>query len=250
MIEKKQVFIPAMDRETTLHIHLPEHMEEGKRYPVLYMFDGHNLFKNEDATYGKSWGLEEFLNEKGPELILVGVECDHRGDNRMQEYTPYALESTFFGATEGKGAAFMDWLVGELKPQIDADYPTLTDRDNTFIAGSSMGGLMAFYALLHHNDTFSGAGCLSPTIFIAIPQLREEIHDLNPNSRVYFSYGRRETHYRSRRNMIATVVFDFEERLKQAGVKTRHNFTDGAHNESSWEKENPAWIPFVTEIRA
>ena len=62
MIEKRDIFFPPAGKLRRLHIHLPEdYYETDRRYPVMYFFDGHNLFSDSDATYGKSWGLEDFL---------------------------------------------------------------------------------------------------------------------------------------------------------------------------------------------
>ena len=67
-----------------LHIWLPEsYYQSTERYPVMYFFDGHNLYDDKDATYGKSWGMEEFLNRWGKQMILVGIECGHEGQERL-----------------------------------------------------------------------------------------------------------------------------------------------------------------------
>ena len=74
----------------TLHVYLPNGYEESdERYPVMYFFDGHNLFFDSYATYGKSWGLKDFLDRWEKPLIIVGMECSHEGDGRLSEYCPY-----------------------------------------------------------------------------------------------------------------------------------------------------------------
>ena len=84
MVEKRDVLFTPAGKARRLHIYLPEgYGESGETYPVMYFFDGHNLFSNEDATYGKSWGLCEFLTGWEKKLIVVGVECSHEGASRL-----------------------------------------------------------------------------------------------------------------------------------------------------------------------
>ena len=161
MIFKKEVWITPYQMNRRLHIYVPQRaMEEGRRCPVLYMFDGHNLFEDQEATYGKSWGLKDYLDHSGLPLIVVGMECNHEGNSRLVEYSPYTFTDHQFGTIAGSGRQMMRWVVEELKPLIDRELPTLTSRKDTWIAGAH-GGLMSLYAITAHNDTFSKAACLS-----------------------------------------------------------------------------------------
>ena len=90
MIVKRDFVYSPKGTNRPLHIYLPQGYESSQeRYPVMYFFDGHNLFFNEDATYGKSWGLKEFLDTWGKKIIIVGMECSHEGEDRLSEYLPY-----------------------------------------------------------------------------------------------------------------------------------------------------------------
>ena len=84
------------------------------------------------------------------QLIVVAVECNHVGDGRLREYSPFSYVNSTLGRITGKGKIYMDWLVNTLKPQIDAKYRTLSDREHTIICGSSMGGLMSLYAVTQY----------------------------------------------------------------------------------------------------
>ena len=97
IVKRDCIYIPK-GKNRPLHIYLPDDYTNGMdRYPVLYMFDGHNLFSDEDATYGKCWGLKEFLDGWDQKLIVVGIECGHEGDERLSEYLPYkATLGTWF----------------------------------------------------------------------------------------------------------------------------------------------------------
>ena len=80
MIIKRDCYYPPRNSNRRLHIYLPDDYEySNERYPVVYMFDGHNLFFDEDATYGKSWGIRTFLDAWDKKLIIVGMECSHTG---------------------------------------------------------------------------------------------------------------------------------------------------------------------------
>ena len=86
MIIKRDFIYTPKGTNRPLHIYLPEgYFESEERYPVMYFFDGHNLFYNEDATYGKSWGLKEFLDGWNKKMIVVGIECGHDGEERLSE---------------------------------------------------------------------------------------------------------------------------------------------------------------------
>ena len=132
MVKKWNIKIPKLsgDKERRAYIYLPASYETNpdKRYPVMYMFDGHNVFFDSDATYGKSWGMNKFMEESKKELLVVGVECNHEGNRRLVEYSPMNYENSTMGKIRGKGNVYMNWLVNELKPYIDSNYRTLTDR--------------------------------------------------------------------------------------------------------------------------
>ena len=166
MIFKKEVWITPYQMKRRLHIYVPDDaMTNGQRCPVLYMYDGHNLFEDNEATYGKSWGLKDYLDRTSIPLIVVGMECNHEGNSRLVEYCPYTFTDRQFGTITGSGKAMMRWVVDELKPLIDRELPTLPERASTWIGGSSMGGLMSLYTITAHNDVFSHAACLSPFLY-------------------------------------------------------------------------------------
>lgn len=171
MIEKFNAALPrALSRKPrTVYVYVPDEFEDepDARYPVLYMFDGHNVFFDEDATYGKSWGMNSYMVWTRTPLIIVAIECNHEGDGRLIEYSPLNFENSTLGRIHGKGKIYMDWLTKELKPKIDARVRTLPDREHTIICGSSMGGLMALYGAVEYNDVFQRAACLSPSLWVS-----------------------------------------------------------------------------------
>ena len=88
-----------------------------RRYPVLYMFDGQNVFFDEDATYGKSWGVADYLDYTDTPLIVAAVECNAGANNeRLVEYSPYRFDDKQYGHFDGKGRDTLNWFVHEFKP--------------------------------------------------------------------------------------------------------------------------------------
>ena len=199
MVRKWSVPYPAVggQEERDAYLYLPVGYEEepGRRYPVLYMFDGQNVFWDEDATYGKSWGMERFLDDNQVPLIVAALECNTgRNNERLDEYSPYRFDDDHWGHFDGHGDDTMEWFIREFKPWVDQNCRTLPDREHTFIAGSSMGGLMSLYALFRYNRIYGRAAALSPSIWVAPEKLKALVARaaLQPGTVLYMDYGSRE----------------------------------------------------------
>lgn len=226
-----------------VYVYVPE--EEGN-FPVLYMFDGQNIFLDEEATYGKSWGMKEFLEENQIPLIVAGVECSHHREDekcggRLSEYSPFSFSDPEFGDIKGRGKLTMDFYVKELKPYIDDNYPTLPDRKYTFISGSSMGGLMTLYALSRYNHIFSRGAALSPSVGFAPENVLAMIEKTKyrKNTVIYMDYGENEIRYHNTRAVYADVTAS----LINKGVMLESRIIPkGNHNEASWEKQIPFFM--------
>ena len=100
MVEKFNVYITPFRLNRRVEVYLPpNYYESNERYPVIYMYDGHNLFFNQDATYGKSWGLQEFMDFYKKKMIIIGVDCNHQGNERYYEYFPYQMKPLHLNVT-------------------------------------------------------------------------------------------------------------------------------------------------------
>ena len=240
------VSYPAVNgvEQRRVYVYLPTMYEADpeRRYPVLYMFDGQNVFFDADATYGKSWGVADYLDYTDTPLIVAAVECNAGPNNeRLVEYSPYRFDDPIYGHFDGKGQATMSWFIHRFKPFIDHNFRTLPDREHTFIGGSSMGGLMSLYALLQYNDTFSRAAALSPSIWVSPEKLSGLVGraKLEPGTVLYMDYGSQEmgSHEGMRR--------EFAEMCSKIMVRGIHLTSrlvpGGTHSEASWEKQ----LPFV-----
>lgn len=158
-------YMPQLYRNRRIWIYLPPAYDiDSKNYPVLYMHDGQNLFDN-FTSYAGEWEIDETLNElydEGYQVpIVVGI--DNGGAERINEYTPWV--NLQYGG--GQGSEYMEFLVNTLKPHIDENYRTLSDRENTGIMGSSLGGLISQYGALVYQDIYSKSGIFSPAYWIS-----------------------------------------------------------------------------------
>jgi len=161
--------------EQRLTIWLPPGYDKGsKRYPVLYMHDGHNLFDPAKSNFNKVWAADKAMlaavkSGKVEPHIIIGVWAP--GRDRYRQYLPQTIYQTASGTPraamdamiEGPviSDAYLAWLAGPLKQWVDASFRTRPGRDDTAIMGSSMGGLMSCYAFLERAETYGRAGCVS-----------------------------------------------------------------------------------------
>jgi predicted alpha/beta superfamily hydrolase len=240
-------FIPQLNRTRRVWIYLPtSYTNSKKRYPVLYMHDGQNLF--DDATsFSGEWGVDEALDTLGlkyKESIIVGI--DNGRDKRFNEYCPYDFLLSDFSAgnqsAKGEGGKYVDFLAKTLKPFIDKKYRTIKDRKNTFIAGSSMGGLISFYAVLKFPKVFGGAGVFSPSFWIA-PTIYNEIKSKGEKikSKIYFYAGNEEDE-----TMVPMTIKAFNEmhRVSKSEM-TIVIRSEGKHNEARWRMEFPGFYQWL-----
>ena len=249
MILVKNIQIPELPtkKPRRLYICLPKDYEKSeRRYPVVYMFDGHNVFYDRHATYGKSWGFREYLKKTKLPMILVAVECNPEGFNRLSEYSPWSFSAPRpVGDIAGRGKVTMDWFTTVLKPEIDREFRTLPDRAHTMIAGSSMGGLMSLYAAVEYNSVFSRAAVLSPSLWVSPSKLRELIrsHPLADPTRIYIDMGTGEIDPKRR---VLSAMFNTAKELSAMGADVSANVIPGAvHNEAAWEKRIPDFMKYL-----
>ena len=158
----QSVYSPQLQNQRHLLVWLPpSYRHSERRYPVIYMHDGDNLFDH-TVSHSGEWQVDETLTtlaDEGLEAIVVGIP--NMGDARFSEYSPYMHDNRGVGL----GDAYLRFIIETIKPLIDADFHTLTDAPNTGIAGSSMGGLISLYGFLQHPDVFGLCGSFSPVFW-------------------------------------------------------------------------------------
>lgn len=247
MILKHELYSPELRRRVRLHLRLPDdYLASRQAYPVLYMFDGHNLFFDEDATFGRSWRLLDHLPE---DLIVVGLECSHQGNERLSEYAPFPFyDPDYKESFEGKGPKTMQFLITHVKPYIDRHFPTLPDRRHTWIGGSSCGGIMAVYALLGYSHIFSKAVALSPYVLCSQSDLLYYASRSAPRrpAALYLSWGAMEGNGAHEFIAETKVLSDLANILLSKGVHLRFNVRPfGEHCEAEWESQADDFLDFL-----
>ena len=251
----------------TVDIWLPNGYDKGKKYAVLYMHDGQMLFDSTTTWNGQEWSVDETLQQlidedQVRETIVVAIW--NGGETRHADYFPqkpfetlpddmreYLIdeaqrnEETSLFATDVRSDDYLKFIVEELKPYVDSHFSTLTNRENTFVAGSSMGGLISMYAICEYPQVFGGAACLSThwpgTFAIENNPIPEQVATYMRNNlpdpqthKIYFDYGTEtlDAMYQELQPKIDSVMV--ESGYDSANWMTR-KFEGHDHSERSWQ---------------
>lgn len=232
-------YMPQLGRSRKIAIYLPAGYEKStRRYPVLYLHDGQNVFDEFTSGFGE-WGVDECLDSligKGKKACIV-VAIDN-GPKRLTEYNPFYFER--FGA--GEGDAYVEFLASTLKPFIDFSYRTIPSKENTIIAGSSMGGLISYYAFLKFPLVFGKAGVFSPAFWTA-----DSIHHMTDSlgsktsGMVFFYMGGLEG------ETYMADMLKVSDKLGTVSKAYVYTATDaeGRHNEAAWRKWFPEFYQWI-----
>ncbi|HWH37911.1 MAG TPA: alpha/beta hydrolase-fold protein [Candidatus Limnocylindrales bacterium] len=234
-------------------VYLPPSLAEGrpsagKTYPTLYFHDGQNVF-DERTSYAGEWRADEALEELAREGIeAIAVAVPNSGEGRMDEYNPWPSREKFWRGGKrvgGKGDAYLDWLVGSVKPLVDRSFPTSHDRMETGIIGSSMGGLISMYGLLVHRQTFGLAGVISPSIRWKRYAIVRLIGQLGlPAARVHLDMGGREWRggLDDARRLRDTLI---EQGMTVGRDLSYVEERYAPHNEPAWARRLPGALRFL-----
>ncbi len=241
---------PLKQGPRKVYVYLPNDYETSDRiYPVLYMFDGHNLFSDSTATYGKSWGIRDYLEQNDIPLVVIGQDCNHTGDMRLMEYCPLPVsEDTWFPEGTICGDITADWFVTKLKPYCEKRYRIATDRSRVGIAGSSMGGLMSMYCIAKYNNIYSKAACLSTTMDITLEPLLELIGNssISPDTRIYMDFGSKEVRGKKVFAQFVDRMLMLNHAFQEKHCNTYPNVVvGGRHSEATWETLVPLFLSYL-----
>lgn len=233
-IISEEFFMPQLDRYRRIWLYLPpDYAISTRRYPVLYMHDGQNLF-DRNTSFSGEWEVDESLNrlfnQGDPGVIVIGI--DNGGATRIEEYTPWPNPD--YGG--GNGSLYADFIVKTLKPYIDEHYRTLPDQETTAIMGSSLGGLISLYTAIEHQDVFGKVGVFSPSLWFS-PQAYTHISEQAKqyDIRFYLMAGEPES------STMGPDLIALYNNLLGAGFQPDElNFqllADGEHSEWFWARE-------------
>lgn len=238
--------MPGLGFPRTLRVYLPPGYAQGTaRYPVVYMFDGQNLF-DAATSYAGEWGVDEALDalarSSGFEAIVVGL--DHGNALRIHELIPYWNVRYLPNA----GSAFVSDLVDVVKPFVDANYRTLPGRESTAIVGSSLGGLSADYAIHRHPEVFGKAGVFSPSYWVSDAAFANARNTPLPrDSRVYLFMGGQEGD-----ESVANVARMAAILHAQPGAADSVHLQiepAAGHDEAAWKLAFPQAVRWLFEVR-
>lgn len=231
----------------TIEVLLPPNYDAKKKYPVLYMHDGQMLFDADITWNKKEWGVDEVVTDlirkdKIKPVIVVGIWYG----NRYSEYMPAkpkAILDTIPKVEKYnqdiRSDEYLKFIVEELKPFIDSRYSTLKDAKNTFVLGSSMGGLISCYAISEYPKVFGGAACMSthwPALEgVFLNYVAENLP--NPKShKIYFDFGTEtlDSLYQPYQEKVDMMM---QKRGYQKGKNwMTKKFEGHEHDENAWRK--------------
>lgn len=233
-IQRLQLHSRQLQSDRTVDVYLPPgyDYDSQRRYPVLYMHDGNNLFYPQLAFGRHPWHadimLDRLINHGLMQpVILVGV---FNSPGRDYEYTWTPMR--FRGHSSGGGGHYYaHFLVDELKPLIDQSFRTLTGPEFTGTMGSSLGGLISWYLGLYFPFVFSRIGLISPSLWWGRGHAFSELHKLSPQLQIWLDMGTREGSRRAVEHLRGQLV--------QRGYREGDNLgylldRGGRHHEHAW----------------
>jgi predicted alpha/beta superfamily hydrolase len=237
---------PALGNHRDVYLYLPPSYAAGKRrYPVVYMHDGQNLF-DQAISFGAEWEVDQTLeaaSAEGLECIVVGIA--NTGESRLDEYSPW-LDAKH--AAGGRGDAYVDWIVQTVKPIVDADFRTLPERASTGIAGSSMGGLISLYAFFRRPETFGFVGAMSPAFWFAARRIFGFVEEAAaPPGRIYLDAGTGEG------REVLVDLRRMRELLTRKGYRPGRDLlsvveTGARHEEQAWARRLRREMHFLLDV--
>ncbi len=245
---RRRVLSPQLRNCRDLLVALPPGWEgSGRRYPVIYLHDGQNLF-DPATSFAGAWGLLETLAwhaEQGCAAILVGIP--NMGRRRRYEYSPF--RDRIHGG--GGGDRYLAFVAETVKPLVDAAFPTLPGRDDTALAGSSLGGLISLYGLFRRPGIFGAAGVLSPALWFADGAVRRYVLEELPRGRggrIHLDIGTAEGEEALAE--VRALRRDLEAGGYRQGTTLSFLEEEGApHHEAAWGRRFRAAMPFLAGSR-
>ncbi|HYT68477.1 MAG TPA: alpha/beta hydrolase-fold protein [Vicinamibacterales bacterium] len=240
-----EVWSPQLRNRRGVDVYLPASYSEGRRrYPTVYMQDGQNLSDPSIAFGGTTWRLDDglyWLAQRGIEPIVVGL---YNTAGRLAEYSPFA-DPKHGG---GDGDRYARFLIDTVKPRIDGEFRTRKDRDDSVIAGSSMGGLISLYTFFRRPSPFGRALVMSPSIWFGAGAILPFIERARtPRGKLYLDVGTSEG-AETLNNARATNRV-----LRRKGYRRENLWyleSEGArHSESDWAWRWPQALQFLLTAR-
>lgn len=233
--------IPQLNKTRKIWALLPHDYDSTEeRYPVMYLHDAQNLF-NEEAQYG-NWEIDKKLavmsEYKIGKIIIIAIE--HAEEERLKEYN---VGKTILG--KGQGKKYIRFVTETLKPFVDTNFRTKTERQHTGIGGSSMGGLVSIFSGLRYPEVYGKLMIFSPSLWV-VPKLKIDSDLTNTDdTKIYLYAGGDESE-----TMIEHVQIFKDNAISSEFVKDKMKINlsinmQGKHNETYWSDEFPKAIEWL-----
>ena len=242
---------PELNNKKTLRIYLPYGYENSnKSYPVIYMQDGQNLFDSKTATYNKEWKVDETLDniiDKGKTEGIIIVGIDSRDATRVSEYNIFSSSNNYGQTKNAEGDKYAEFIVKTLKPYIDTNYRTLSDKNNTAIIGSSYGAIISMYTGIEYNDVFGMIGAFSFCDNVNSSAMKSYLtknltKEKMDNTRIYFYSGTADFAYKSTKDAYTIATDNGLENIL-------YEEDNGTHDELSWGPKIKICLSFFNLIK-
>lgn len=257
MLTKFDLYLPKTKRKVRITVSIPRNYQNSDiMYDSLYMLDGQNIFKNNEAAFGHSLHMGKYLSIMATNFNkrICGVAISNAGSDlgRLNEYMPWKVENLASKEWERQDTrvckAFAYDLVHTIIPFIQGRFPVKKEKEATCLMGSSLGALFTVYATNAFPDVFGAAGIFSNCPFLAPKAFNRFIHsNLNKDCRNFIYVGKKESSDGSYdENMYYSSAVKLHEFFKKNGVKSRLRVdVNGIHNEETWEKHLMSFLSFV-----
>lgn len=222
-----------------------------RRYPVLYLNDGQNLFESSTSFNGVEWQVDETANRLigdgvVPPMIIVGI--DHAGKDRIREYMPYrSLQPMILRVL---GNRYPDFLTKEVMPLVSRTYRVASGAENTGLGGSSLGALISLYTAVVRPGVFGRLLLESPSLWSSNRQVIKESRTVQKwPERVFLATGTAEAEREDRDRSMVDDVRELAGIMRRGGLgdrRLRLLVEDGAtHHESAWARRFPEALTFL-----
>lgn len=243
LIKTRDIEIPGIPGKRPLSIYLPPAYNDHQAWPVAFMFDGQNLYEDEGTLAG-GWHLHQVLNQRASRglstPVVVGI---HHGPDRDVEMCPWPAMPD----KDARANIFLNWMIGWLYKEISHDLNIIQQPEYTMVGGSSMGGLLALYAIFRHPQIFGKALIMSPALWVDLGAIFPYIAGLTIEHQpmIYLDCGGKEGDKHDKLGFDhAAMMFEL---LKVKGLQQLmwNPDPEGEHNEQNWNKRLPTALDFL-----
>ena len=245
-----------IDKERLVRVYLPSTYDlnnPNKRFPVIYMMDGKNLFDDYTSFVGE-WGIDEtiedfILKKQSEGIIVVGIDAPKDARDRALEMLSNEFISRRkkdYEPHQGYAELLADFIFNKVKKDIDKTFHTLKDKKHTGVGGSSMGGIMAFFLATKYQKYVNYCFCFSPAFFLVNKKCYQEYLDKYVTKEVgniYFYVGGKDFEEIFIKDTLYTYQYMMKKGFNHEQIKMVFD-SDQIHNEKPWREYFPRAVKF------